>query len=70
MFGIIGGSGFEKFDEFETLELLACDTPFGKASSGFKKVRVSGTEFCLSLGMATIMNSCRVRSITARTSSP
>ncbi|WP_413287616.1 MTAP family purine nucleoside phosphorylase [Bdellovibrio sp. HCB337] len=45
MFGIIGGSGFEKFDEFETVELLNRETPFGLASSGFKKVRVNGVEF-------------------------
>lgn len=45
MFGIIGGSGFEKFDDFETVELLNRETPFGLASSGFKKVRVNGIEF-------------------------
>jgi 5'-methylthioadenosine phosphorylase len=45
MFGIIGGSGFEKFDEFETVELLDRKTPFGEVSSGFKKVRVQGVEF-------------------------
>lgn len=45
MLGIIGGSGFEKFDEFENLGLLDRETPFGLASSGFKKVRVEGQEF-------------------------
>ncbi|MBC7370805.1 MAG: MTAP family purine nucleoside phosphorylase, partial [Bdellovibrionaceae bacterium] len=45
MFGIIGGSGFEKFDEFETVEILDRKTPFGEASSGFKKVKVGGVEF-------------------------
>lgn len=45
MLGIIGGSGFEKFEEFETVALLDRETPFGLASSGFKKVRVDGTEF-------------------------
>lgn len=45
MFGIIGGSGFEKFDEFEVVELLDRETPFGEASSGFKKVKVDGNEF-------------------------
>lgn len=45
MIGVIGGSGFEKFEDFETVELLNTETPFGKASSGFKKVRVEGTEF-------------------------
>ncbi len=45
MLGIIGGSGFEKFDEFETIEMLNRETPFGPAASGFKKVKVDGTEF-------------------------
>jgi len=45
MLGIIGGSGFEKFEEFETVALLDRETPFGFASSGFKKVRVDGSEF-------------------------
>jgi 5'-methylthioadenosine phosphorylase len=45
MLGVIGGSGFEKFDEFETIELLNRETPFGLAASGFKKVKVDGTEF-------------------------
>jgi len=44
MLGIIGGSGFEKFDGFETLELLSRETPFGLASSGIKRVRVAGRE--------------------------
>jgi 5'-methylthioadenosine phosphorylase len=44
MFAIIGGSGFEKFDGFETVEELSRETPFGKTSSGFKKVRVGGRE--------------------------
>ncbi len=45
MFGVIGGSGFEKFEEFETVELLNLETPFGLASSGFKKVKVEGQNF-------------------------
>ncbi len=45
MIGVIGGSGFEKFEAFETVELLPRETPFGLTSSGFKKVRVDGTEF-------------------------
>lgn len=45
MLGIIGGSGFEKFEEFETIEVLNRETPFGLAASGFKKVKVEGTEF-------------------------
>ncbi len=44
MWGIIGGSGFEKFDGFETVKTLPTDTPFGPASSGFKKVRINGVE--------------------------
>ena len=45
MLGVIGGSGFEKFEEFETVTLLDRETPFGLAASGFKKVRVDGVEF-------------------------
>lgn len=45
MLAVIGGSGFEKFEAFETVELLPRETPFGLASSGFKKVRVDGQEF-------------------------
>ncbi len=45
MLGIIGGSGFEKFEEFETIQVLDRETPFGEASSGFKKVKVDGKEF-------------------------
>lgn len=45
MIGVIGGSGFEKFEEFEVVELLDRETPFGLAASGFKKVRVEGVEF-------------------------
>jgi len=43
MIGIIGGSGFEKFEEFETVQVFSgadLETPFGKPSSGFKKVRI------------------------------
>ena len=45
MLGVIGGSGFEKFEDFETVELLNRETPFGLAASGFKKVRIEGEEF-------------------------
>ncbi len=45
MLAVIGGSGFEKFDEFETLEILPRETPFGLTSSGFKKVKVGDQEF-------------------------
>ncbi|MGE4133800.1 MAG: MTAP family purine nucleoside phosphorylase [Bdellovibrionales bacterium] len=44
MWGIIGGSGFEKFDGFEKVADLPRETPFGLASSGFKKVRIGGQE--------------------------
>jgi 5'-methylthioadenosine phosphorylase len=42
MWGIIGGSGFEKFNGFEVLENLSRETPFGRTSSGIKKVRING----------------------------
>lgn len=45
MIGVIGGSGFEKFEEFETVELLNRETPFGLAASGFKKVKIKNLEF-------------------------
>lgn len=45
MIGVIGGSGFEKFEEFETVQLMDRQTPFGQAASGFKKVKVEGQEF-------------------------
>jgi 5'-methylthioadenosine phosphorylase len=45
MFAVIGGSGFEKFDGFEVVELLDRNTPFGLAASGLKRVRVEGKEF-------------------------
>jgi 5'-methylthioadenosine phosphorylase len=45
MLGVIGGSGFEKFEEFETMEMLDLETPFGRASTGMKKVTVDGHEF-------------------------
>ena len=44
MWSIIGGSGFEKFDQFEVLEELDTQTPFGPTSVGFKKVRLAGQE--------------------------
>lgn len=44
MFAVIGGSGFENFEEFETVEELSTETPFGSTSSGFKRVRVGNTE--------------------------
>lgn len=44
MWGIIGGSGFEKFDGFEVVKNLPLETPFGPASSGFKKIKIDGVE--------------------------
>lgn len=44
MWAIIGGSGFEKFDEFEIIENLKIDTPYGEHSSSFKKVKWRGVE--------------------------
>jgi 5'-methylthioadenosine phosphorylase len=44
MLAIIGGSGFEKFDGFETLGFLPRETPFGLAASGFRKVSVGSHE--------------------------
>lgn len=48
MLAIIGGSGFENFEEFEILTELDRETPFGDCSTGFKKVRIAGRE-CLFL---------------------
>lgn len=44
MWAVIGGSGFEKFDEFKAVENLSRETPFGETSIGFKKVELDGTE--------------------------
>src|SRR5437868_6846719 len=44
MWAIIGGSGFEKFDAFKTVEPIDRETPFGLASSGIKKVRIGDHE--------------------------
>jgi 5'-methylthioadenosine phosphorylase len=44
MWAIIGGSGFEKFDEFKAIENLDRSTPFGDCSEGLKKGLVSGKE--------------------------
>jgi 5'-methylthioadenosine phosphorylase len=48
MFAIVGGSGFEKFDGFQTLELLDRSTPFGEAATGMKRVKI-GSHECLFL---------------------
>lgn len=44
MYAIIGGSGFEKFDGFQTIEKLNIETPFGPASSGLKRVKIGQHE--------------------------
>lgn len=48
MWAVIGGSGFEKFSDVKTLEEYKIETPFGRTSSGLKKVSVDGRE-CLFL---------------------
>lgn len=40
MWAIIGGSGFENFEDFKVIEELNRNTPFGEASSGLKKVQI------------------------------
>ncbi len=45
MLAVIGGSGFEKFEDFQTVKLLDRETPFGWASSGLKIASVDGREF-------------------------
>lgn len=42
MWGIIGGSGFEKFDGFQPIENLKRETPFGLCSEGLKLVELNG----------------------------
>ena len=44
MWAIIGGTGFENFEEFKNLGELDAQTPFGKTSKGFKKVSLHGVE--------------------------
>ncbi len=48
MWAIIGGTGFEKFEDVESLEEISRETPFGLASSGLKRIRVKHLE-CLFL---------------------
>lgn len=48
MLAIIGGSGFENFEDFISLDRLDRETPFGLASSGLKKVKIQNQE-CLFL---------------------
>ena len=44
MWAIIGGTGFENFEGFNTIEELERETPFGLTSIGFKKVSLDGKE--------------------------
>lgn len=44
MWAIIGGSGFEKFQDFEAVEDLDRKTPFGLCSEGLKRGRVGGVD--------------------------
>lgn len=44
MWAIIGGSGFEKFQEFEAIEDLDRKTPFGLCAEGLKRGKVAGVE--------------------------
>lgn len=44
MWAIIGGSGFEKFDDFEVLDDLYTNTPFGQTSTGLKRGKLGGKE--------------------------
>ncbi len=48
MYAIVGGSGFEKFDGFKTVENIKVETPFGPTSSGLKRVKI-GSHECLFL---------------------
>lgn len=44
MWAIIGSSGFESFDDFEIIEELSRETPFGLCSNGLFKIKVEGIE--------------------------
>ncbi|API86867.1 alpha/beta hydrolase fold domain-containing protein [Francisella uliginis] len=44
MWAIIGSSGFESFDDFEIVEELSRETPFGLCSNGLFKIKVEGRE--------------------------
>lgn len=44
MWAIIGGSGFENFEDFKVLEELNRNTPFGEASSGLKRIQIGAVE--------------------------
>ena len=44
MWSIIGGTGFEKFEDFKIKQLLDRETPFGETSSGLSLVEIFGRE--------------------------
>lgn len=44
MWAIVGSSGFEQFDEFEVIEELSRETPYGLCSNGLKRIRYQGVE--------------------------
>ncbi len=44
MWAIIGSSGFEEFDEFEIIEPLPRETPFGLCSNGLYRIKVNDKE--------------------------
>ena len=44
MWGIIGGSGFEKFTQFRTINAIDNTTPFGETSSGASRVAIDEYE--------------------------
>lgn len=45
VWGIIGGSGFEKFEGIKNIESLDRSTPFGPCSTGFQKMELDGIKF-------------------------
>ena len=44
MWAIIGSSGFESFDNFEILEELSRETPFGLCSNGLFRIKINNKE--------------------------
>lgn len=44
MWGIIGGSGFEKFHQVKVIEEIEVETPFGQHSKGLARLEINGDE--------------------------
>lgn len=44
MWAIVGSSGFEHFEQFEVIETLSRETPFGLCAEGFYRVKVAEEE--------------------------